>query len=139
MREFDVIGTPIAKGRPRFSRRGKYVTTYTPKKTVEYENLVKRYYLEKYKTDELMEGYLKIELKFFMPIVKSTSKKNKQLMIEQKLFPDKKPDLSNLVKSVEDALNGIAFKDDSQIIESHSYKYYSDEPKVTIKISNVIV
>ena len=45
MRKFEVMGTPVAKGRPKFARRGNFVSTYTPEKTVNYENLVQ---LDKY-------------------------------------------------------------------------------------------
>jgi Holliday junction resolvase RusA-like endonuclease len=34
---FMVEGTPVPKGRPRFARRGKFVSTYSPKTTVDYE------------------------------------------------------------------------------------------------------
>lgn len=86
-----------------------------------------------------MQGYLKMEIYFLMPIVASTSKKRKQLMLERKILPDKKPDLSNMVKSIEDALNKIAYHDDSQIVESHLYKFYSEEPKAIVMISKIDV
>ena len=38
---FTVPGAPVPKGRPKFARRGKFVTTYTPAATASYENLVK--------------------------------------------------------------------------------------------------
>ncbi len=37
MVNFMVEGTPVPKGRPRFARRGKFVSTYSPKTTVDYE------------------------------------------------------------------------------------------------------
>ncbi len=137
MRKFEVMGTPVAKGRPKFARRGNFVSTYTPEKTVNYENLVQFSYLEQYKDFEPMEGYLKIEIVCLMPIVKSTSKKNRQLMLERKILPDKKPDADNMMKSITDSLNGIAYKDDSQIVEAHIYKYYAEQPQAVVMISNI--
>ena len=42
--KFTVLGTPVGKGRPRFSRQGQFVRTYTPDKTVNYETLVRMEY-----------------------------------------------------------------------------------------------
>ena len=137
MRKFEVMGTPVAKGRPKFARRGNFVSTYKPEKTVNYENLVQFSYLEQYKDFEPMEGYLKIEIVCLMPIVKSTSKKNRQLMLDRKILPDKKPDADNMMKSITDSLNGIAYKDDSQIVEAHIYKYYAEQPQAGVMMSNI--
>lgn len=133
MREFTVPGPPVAKGRPRVGKFG----TYTPEKTVNYENLVQFSYLQKYKNAEPMEGYLKIEMIFFMPIPKSTSKKRKELMLQRKILPDKKPDYDNMAKAISDALNNITYKDDNQIVEAHIYKFYSDEPRAEVFIENI--
>jgi Holliday junction resolvase RusA-like endonuclease len=38
---FTVYGEPVAKGRPRFAKRGNYVQTYTPVKTKSYEDEVR--------------------------------------------------------------------------------------------------
>ena len=127
------MGTPVAKGRPRVTKWG----AYTPEKTVNYENLVQFSYLQQYKGFEPLEGYLKVEIYFFMPIVQSTSKKRKQLMIERKILPDKKPDIDNMIKSITDALNGIAYADDKQVVEVHAYKYYSEEPQAVVMISSI--
>lgn len=133
MRQFIVPGTPVAKGRPRVTKWG----AYTPEKTVNYENLVQFSYIEKYKDVDPLEGYLKIEMYFFMPILESTSKKRKKLMVERKILPDKKPDLDNMMKSIADSLNGIAYKDDKQILEAHIYKFYAEEPRAEVIITKI--
>ena len=133
MRKFEVMGTPVAKGRPRVTKWG----AYTPEKTVNYENLVQFSYLQEYKNIEPLEGYLKIEIAFYMPIPKSTSKKNRELMIGWKLLPDKKPDIDNMIKSITDALNELAYQDDKQIVEVHAYKYYSEQPKAVVMINKL--
>ena len=133
MRKFEVMGTPVAKGRPRVTKWG----AYTPEKTVNYENLVQFSYLQEYKNTDPLEGYLKMEIAFYMPIPKSTSKKNRELMIGWKLLPDKKPDIDNMIKSITDALNELAYQDDKQIIEVHAYKYYAEQPRAIVMISNI--
>lgn len=130
MIDFIVPGSPVAKGRPRVGKYG----TYTPDKTVNYENLVQFSYLEKYKQAHLLEGPLKLTINFDFPIPKSTSKKNRELMLLGEIRPTKKPDIDNCIKAITDALNNLAYKDDSQIVEIAACKWYEEEPKVCVKI-----
>lgn len=69
---FTIPGDPMGKGRPRVSKFG----TYTPKKTVEYENLVKRILLDGSKNKEL-DGYIKctIYAYYYIPKITVTRKK----------------------------------------------------------------
>ena len=46
-----------------------------------------------------------------------------------------KPDGSNVLKAIEDGLNGIVYVDDSQIVMSHIEKHYSDSPRVEVTVS----
>jgi len=48
--------------------------------------------------------------------------------------PKKKPDCDNIAKIICDALNGIVYHDDSQVVDLEIRKYYSDEPKVKIRM-----
>lgn len=127
-----IPGEPVAKGRPRVTKWG----TYTPEKTKNYETLVKElFYIEHGQT--LLEGQLEIDIKAYFSIPKSTSKKNKNLMIAGKIRPTKKPDADNILKIIGDALNNIAYKDDKQIVSANIEKFYSDEPRVQIEIKEV--
>lgn len=133
-RSFTILGQPVAKGRPKVTRWA----TYTPEKTVNYENLVKWSYIEAHSKSEVFESDLSIDITLFFQIPKSTSKKNKELMLQRKIRPSKKPDIDNCIKSITDALNTIAYKDDNQIIEVHAYKYYSDEPRAEVTLKEVV-
>lgn len=131
--EFEVLGEPVAKGRPKFSMTtGR---TYTPAKTVNYENLVKLSYQAQIGNKMIAAGIpieMKIEAYFGIP--QSKSKKQKREMAEKKIFPTKKPDADNLIKSICDALNCVAFYDDSQVVKITVNKFYGEEPKVVIMI-----
>ena len=64
--------------------------------------------------------------------------KYKRKMIEEgTLYPIVKPDIDNVAKAILDALNGVVYKDDNQIVELHIKKLYSDEPRVIVKIEGV--
>lgn len=138
---FTVMGEPVGKGRPKFARQGNYVKAYTPEKTASYENLVKLEYQRQATADKkALFGFnedapLMLEIRAYFKIPKSTSKKRKALMEEGKIRPTKKPDIDNVFKVIADSLNGIAYKDDSQIISGMVSKFYSEQPRVEVTIT----
>lgn len=134
--KFVVYGEPVAKGRPRFSSRGGFVRSYTPEKTLNYENLVKISF-DMCKDKEKIEGELQVIINAFFPIPKSTSKKKQQMMLDGSVHPTKKPDTDNIAKTILDALNGRAFDDDKQVVVLHVEKHYSNEPRVEVEITEV--
>ncbi len=138
MIQFTVYGTPVGKGRPKFSTFNGHATAYTPAKTVNYENLVRLSYQQQCNNKPYEKDVpLKAEIAAYFPIPKSTSKKNRQMMLEGKIRHTKKCDADNLAKSILDALNGIAFYDDSQVCELSVSKLYSDEPRAEITIHEI--
>lgn len=59
-------------------------------------------------------------------------------MLEGRIRPTTKPDISNVLKGVEDALKGIWYKDDSQIVEyGEVSKYYGEEPKIIVEVEEI--
>lgn len=132
VRVFKVPGKIQAKQRPRFAN-GR---VYTPGQTVNYENLVKLCYSDYSMLNKwsVSEGAIRAEIEVFMPIPKSDSKLVKTKKREGHIRPIIKPDLDNAAKSILDALNGIAYKDDSQVVEVEVKKFYSDEPSVYVKL-----
>lgn len=139
---FIVPGEPIAKGRPRFSVRkskdgGAYVSVRTPDKTVIYENQVKLEYRDqtggfKFPDDSMLE----IEIEAYFSIPKSASKKKRAAMLTGEIRPTKRPDADNVLKCM-DALNGIAFRDDSQIVRATIDKFYDAVPRMIVTISEI--
>lgn len=130
---FEVLGTPQGKGRARVTRWG----TYTPEKTVMYENLIKVMFQEKYSDHKPTEKYLSVKLEFIFEPPKSASKKKTKEMIEGIIKPAKKPDIDNCIKAFADALNGIAYKDDVQIIRISASKKYGTQAKTIMSILEV--
>lgn len=135
MIEFVVYGTPKGKGRPRFRKMGKFVQTYTDEQTTNYENLVRLSYVNSGCKSYLEDTKpLIMELDVYLEIPKNVSKKKLEKMINNEELPTKKPDLDNIVKSIWDGLNKVAYSDDKQITTLIANKYYSLEPRVKIKI-----
>lgn len=135
---FTVMGEPRGKQRARTYRNGNFTRTVTPEQTVIYENLIALEYRRqcgnfRFEDKEMLE--ITIEAHFSVP--KSTSKKNRALMIERALRPVKKPDGDNIIKVVCDALNGVAYHDDAQIVDMIVRKYYAEAPKLVISIREV--
>lgn len=129
--EFEVKGKPQAKQRPRFSRYGK---VYTPSQTHNYENWIKLCFINKYPNFKILSGAIDVNIVIFKSIPeKSTSKAKKEEMLNNIIKPTKKPDIDNVVKSVFDALNKIAYKDDSQICSLSVKKVYAEEESVKIQ------
>lgn len=128
---FTILGKPCGKGRPRFSTAGGYARSYTPAKTVEYENLVRMEW-EKSGAKKL-KGAISATINCYFPIPKSVSKKKRGAM--DGAFYTKKPDCDNIAKIILDALNGIAYDDDSQVAMLDVIKIYdADETMVKVTL-----
>lgn len=133
MRGFNIPGKIQAKQRPRFN--GKFV--YTPQNTINYENWVKACYLEKYKNEKPFEKALKVNIIAFFEIPKSVSKKKKEQMLNNEIYPTIKSDTDNIAKSILDSLNKIAYLDDKQVVDLRVRKQYAEVPSVSVWISEV--
>jgi Holliday junction resolvase RusA-like endonuclease len=132
--EIEIPGIPIAKKRPRFARRGKFVTTYNSQETEEGRMLwdIHR---------QLPPGWspinapIKITTNFFMNRPKSHYKSGKNsntIKNNAPLLHTSKPDLDNLQKMVYDCFNQVVWVDDSCVCESKGKKEYSDTPRTEI-------
>lgn len=138
MIQFTVIGEPTGKGRPKFSTFNGHAMAYTPAKTVNYETLVKLSYQQQCNDKPYDKDIpLRAEITAYFPMPKSTSMKRKKMMLDGQIRHTKKCDADNLAKAVLDALNGIAYYDDSQVCELSVSKLYSDNPRVIVSISEI--
>ena len=135
MIKFIIPGKPQGKARPRFRRCSNYVSTYSPKQTIEYENKVKKLAIEqcKDKLNKEYTGIVKVSIKAYFKPNKSVSKKQYNLLIGTEHL--KKPDSDNIAKILCDSLNGVAYKDDSQVAYLEVKKEYSKEEMVEVTIS----
>lgn len=133
---FEILGEPMGKQRPKFARIGNFTRTYTPKETVNYENLVKLSY-QNFGGEHFGSVPLKVELYIYFKIPKSFSKKKRLEAINDKIFPQKTPDIDNCCKIIFDALNGIAYNDDKQIVELKAIKRYAEKERVIVRLEQI--
>lgn len=128
--QFLVPGTPIAKGRPRFARRGNFVTAFAPERTVKFENLVKLVAAETMDESdrEKFDGALRVEIEARFPIAKSWPRVKREKAACGLLPHTSKPDAENIAKAVLDACNEVVWHDDAQVARLTITKVYATEP-----------
>lgn len=143
---FTISGEPVGKGRPRFSTRNGYVRTHTPKETTAYENKVIMSYRQEHEemvfaNNEMIHA--EIDAYFLIPKARYRFHKKTNTtdldklgleMLENKVRPTKKPDCDNIAKIVLDALNGIAYYDDSQVVSLVVRKHYAETTHVKVML-----
>ena len=131
--EFVIPGSPQGKARPRVTSHG----TYTPKKTKDYERKVCFEY-QRQSSAWFGESALAVHIAAYLPIPQSKPKTIRAKMLSGEIRPTIKADADNLAKSVLDALNGVAYKDDSQVVSLFVEKWYNPEPAVIVKIQEAV-
>ncbi|RIZ44678.1 crossover junction endodeoxyribonuclease RuvA [Pseudomonas aeruginosa] len=132
--KFSVDGAPRGKGRPRAARTGAGVRMYTPKQTEDYERSIAMAAQKALAGRPLIAGPVLIELRMFHPIPRSWSKKRQAMALVGEVMPTVKCDADNCLKAVCDALNGVAWKDDTQVVNVMLAKRYAEVPRVEVKI-----
>ena len=135
-----IPGEPIAKQRPKFfpikTKSGFIIhKAVTPKKTVNYETQIKERFAAEFPGFTPLRCPLCLSMWAFFSIPKSASKKKQRLMNDGEIRPTKRPDFDNILKTI-DALEGLAFANDSQIVDATVQKFYSDKPRLELWITN---
>ena len=138
---FQVPGKPQGKARAKTVRNKSTgnIHSYTPEKDMLYENYIKAQFQNRANGFYLESGkpvMLRIIARFLPP--KSVSKKRQLDMLEGRELPLKKPDIDNIVKVVADALNGVAYHDDTQIAMVIAAKTYSAMEGLDITVEEYV-
>lgn len=139
---FTVPGEPQGKARARtfYNHAAHKISTMTPEKTVIYEAIIKQFFeINKPSGFKPIEGMVQLTVRAYYSIPKSASKKKCLEMTEGKIRPMKKPDADNVLKVIADSLNKIAYKDDTQIVDTSVQKFYSDIPRVEVEIEEIVI
>ena len=126
MFEIIVTDTPIAKKRPRFVRRGKFVGTYNAQETEEGRWL---WEVMPQLPPEPLVGPVKMLCEFIFPRPKShfgTGRNAGKLKPSAPKHHIQTPDADNCLKFVKDCLNKHAYNDDCQVVHAVAKKRWSE-------------
>lgn len=127
---------PVPQLRPRVSSRGGYVRVYDPPKVKNFKNLLRSLASSQYTRPPLI-GPLSVSLTFYRPVQKSISQSERERRLSNQSKPVVKPDTDNYIKSTLDALNGVLWHDDSQIVKIEAEKRYGETGKIIISVKPV--
>lgn len=132
---FKVYGKPTGKGRPRMMRSGH---VYTPAKTASYEALVQGAFRNENPEATPLTGPVRVTIRACFQVPKSWSKIKQARAVDRWYMPTVKPDADNIAKAVCDALNGLAYIDDTQVVSLQVLKEYVDDgDRVEVAISQL--
>ena len=133
----EVPGKAIGKQRPRATRQGR---VYTPSQTINAEAWIKQCAMQAVR-DQVdfapLQGALEVGLTVVVGVPKSWSRKRAIRALEGTDRPIGKPDLDNVAKLHLDALNGVVWKDDAQVVALRASKVYGETPKVILTVEVV--
>ena len=129
-----VEGEPQGKGRPRASSAGGFVRMYTPSKTKGYEAEIAYEASQAMLGRDLMRGPVRVELEMYHSIRKSWAKAKREAAALNKIVPTIKVDADNCLKVFCDALNGVVWVDDVQVVDASIKKRFADEPCVLLRV-----
>lgn len=131
---FTIPGQPVAKGRPKFARRGAHVVAYTPAKTASYESLVKL------AASTAMAGAapsarpIELSVTLLLQIPANWSNKRRTMAAAGDIRATKKPDADNVLKGIKDGCNGIVWRDDAQVVLVTLRKDYGAVPGAHVAV-----
>lgn len=132
---FEVPGPVKGKGRPRATvTQGGHARMYTPADTVSYENHIRGCYLQAFGR-QMVQPPVVLEVAAQFAVPKSYSRKKAALCGQNIIRPTCKPDADNILKAVADALNGVAYADDSAVVEMRVSKRYGPYPTLFVRIT----
>ena len=134
-----VYGEPVGKGRPRFAKRGNFVSTYTPQKTKTYEDEIRVMARAAMGASEPLDTPVTVAIYIRVGIPASYSKQKRKDALAGTIKPTKKPDLDNIAKAFLDAMNEIVYLDDKQVVGLHVTKVYAETPAVEVMVTEDLI
>lgn len=130
---FEVPGKPQGKRRARFFRAGHFIKSHADPQTVNYETFIREMFCLAYPGHVPQAGEVEVKIMAFCPMPK-TSNKRRAMMISGEIRPATRPEVDNIGKVILDALTGLAFKNDSQVVSLIVGKWYAERERVEVEI-----
>lgn len=136
---FTIPDQPVGQGRVRISRAGNFVRAYDPPKSRQYKALAWQKARQVYEGKKPLEGPIAVYVVQYFYIPKSYSKKRKRKIIAQKEYHTHKPDDDNVYKAVTDAISGLIYSDDRQVVQHSCFQWYSKRPRVEVLVTDNVL
>lgn len=135
--QFQISGPPKHQQRHRSSSRGKFIHQYDPSAKDKKDFLLQA---RKYAPKSPIVGAIKLNVWFCMSRPKNHYRTGKYAGIlkdkyKEVVWHTKTPDIDNCIKFLADALNGVFWRDDSQICSIIAQKLYAEKPRTVIIIN----
>lgn len=129
MTTFTIHGPLRGKGRPRFA--GGHA--YTPATTREYERQIQGAWMMA--RGQMLDGPVALDVVAYQALPKSASKALRAAAERGEIWPIRKPDIDNVIKLVMDAICGLAYRDDTQVVQLDARKEYTQESESRLVIT----
>ena len=145
MLKFIIDGAPVPKQSMKYRKietndGREFISQYTPTNMVKYARHVKQSFQRVYPNhlpSVFQNKPLAISIEVHVQIPKSFSKTKKQKALTQVIKPIIKPDWDNISKNICDALNGVAYPDDKQIVDGRVQKFYNEYSYVVVRLTAI--
>ena len=124
---------PKGKGSVRVTR----YSTHIPQGSRDFMNKIALEFRKQFPRHQIIVKPIKLTITATFQPPKTYSKKKRLSSLNGELLYTKKPDGTNIAKGVEDALNNLAFKDDSQVCDLRVIKQYGIKDNITIEIEQL--
>lgn len=134
MINFIIPGTPQGKGRARSFVRNGHVAHYTPEKTRTYEGMIRTQAIAEMGMKPPTGQPVRLDLIIGMPVPQSWPTWKATAALNGEIVPTTKPDSDNVTKAVKDALSGVCWIDDAQVVLLSVQKIYTQTPGVSVSV-----
>lgn len=129
-----LAGAPQGKGRARAFLRGGHIRHYTPERTRSYEGMIRTAAMDALGNRQAFDEPVELILRAVFPAPASWSNRKRAQAYTGSIKPGKKPDLDNIAKAWNDALNGVVYRDDSLICRMSLEKRYGPQALVVVTV-----
>lgn len=133
--EIVLAGSPVAFARVRIG--AKTGRMFEPAKQQEYKAALRLAAADAMSAHHTMVGAVEMVLSSYFPIPPSWTKKQRVAAMAGGVLPKGRPDLDNIVKLAKDALNGVVYYDDAQIVSLRAIKRYDEKPRLEIRVEPI--
>ena len=129
-----LAGEPQGKGRARATKIGAFIRMYTPEKTRTYEGMIRSAAMDAIGNKPPFEDPVEFVMRAIFPVPASWSGRKRERALLGEIKPGKKPDLDNVAKAWNDALNGVVYRDDALICRMTLDKRYGPQALVVVTV-----